>query len=186
MKQLWVIIGALFLFSCQNVEETKRPEKLIPEQKMVEVLTDLSLLNSAKNYNKRQLEETGLRPQEYLYEKHAIDSIRLAESTMFYAQNPDQLERIYSKVRSNLEILKRDLENIKEEETRIEDSINALKNEADSLNLQPEELKARRDSLRAAADTASSNGGDSLRIQPEEIRTRRLDSLGTSPNRRRG
>lgn len=180
MEKLWVILGALFLLSCQNVEKTKRPENLIPEQKMVEVLTDLSLLNSAKNYNKRQLEETGFRPQEFLYEKHAIDSIRLAESTMFYAQNPGQLERIYSRVRSNLEVLKRDLENTKEEEKRIEDSINAANNDADSLNVEPAELQS------GDLDTISGNGVDSLRIQREEMRTRRLDTTGALPNRRRG
>lgn len=180
MKKLWVIIGALFLISCQNVEKTKRPEKLIPEEKMVEVLTDLSLLNSAKNYNKRQLEETGLRPRDYLYEKHNIDSLRLAESTMFYAQHPAQLERIYSRVRNNLEILKKDLEKMKEEKRKMEDSINAAQNEEDSLRLEPQDPGTRRiDSLGTALDSASIDK-DSIRIKREELRTRRLDTLGNS------
>lgn len=182
MKKLWGILVALFLFSCQNVEKTERPERLIPEQKMVEVLTDLSLLNSARNYNKRQLEETGLRPREYLYEKHDIDSARLAESTMFYAQHPAQLERIYSRVRDNLENLKRDLENIKEEEAKLEDSINAAQNEGDSLRLETEEPRTRTNLPGAALDSALRNEEDSLRIRREELRTRRLDTLGASSN----
>lgn len=133
----------MFLFSCQDIEETRKPEQLIPQDKMVDVLTDLSLLNSAKNYNKRHLEETGLRPKEFLYEKYNIDSLRLAESTMYYAQKPAELERIYTRVKNNLETLKRDLEVIKAEETRIEDSINALKEDGDSLRISPRVLEAR-------------------------------------------
>ncbi len=141
MKPYRIFIFALLFVSCQNVEKVKVPENLIPEAKMVEVLTDLSILNSARNYNKRILEETGLKPEEYLYEKHGIDSLQLAQSNEYYAKNYDRLESIYNRVKVNLEKMQMDLEKIQEEETRIKDSIKLADSisgsKSDSLPVKP-------------------------------------------------
>lgn len=131
MKIVWVLAVAFLFFSCQNVEKVEKPENLIPQQKMAEVLTDLSLLNSAKNYNRRLLEDTGLKPDEYLYSKHNIDSAQLSQSTRYYASNQNQLEAIYKKVKNNLEKLQRELAKKKKKEERLLDSLG--KSPKDSL-----------------------------------------------------
>lgn len=148
MKFFLTLMGVMFLFSCQDIREVEKPNDLIPEQKMVEVLTDLSLINSAKNYNRRMLEATGLRPNEYLYEKHNIDSLQLARSTEYYANNPDQLQRIYSEIQENLEEMQEKLEVIREEKERMKDSLLLLEKEYDSLIVDPELLEESIDSLR--------------------------------------
>lgn len=137
----------MLLISCQDIEEVERPKDLIPEQKMVEILTDLSLINSAKNYNKRLLEQTGLKPDEFLYQKHSIDSLRLARSTRFYASKSAQIERIYQKVQENLEVMRVDLELIREEEERVKDSIKLLERANDSLQVDPGVFEEVMDSL---------------------------------------
>lgn len=134
MKFIKVFLIVCVFCSCQNIEEIKKPDNLIPEDKMVEVLTELNLLNSAKNYNKRILEETGIQPDKYLYNKYDIDSLQLAESTTYYAKKYDEFEGIYQKVKQNLEAMKKKLEVIREEEQRIEDSIRALDTK-DTINL---------------------------------------------------
>ena len=155
MRLLKVFIIACFLSSCQNIEEVKKPDNLIPEDKMVDVLTELSLLNSAKNKNKRTLEETGLQPDTYLYSKYKIDSLQLAESTTYYAKKYDKFNGIYQKVQQNLEAMKAKFEVIRDEEQRIEDSIRAL-------------------------DTKDTLDIDSLKI-PKAIL---IDSLGSKPPRK--
>lgn len=167
MNSWMLILLILFSFSCQDIEKVERPESLIAENKMVEVLTDLSLMTSAKNYNRRMLEETGFKPQEFLYEKHNIDSLSLAASTKFYAQDPANLERIYTKVQRNLEALKTDLEVIREEEVRIEDSLQAAVREGDSLRINGGLLEVR-DSL----IPVPKRPGDTLRTVPEMRRNR--------------
>lgn len=147
MKNLLLLLAVMLLFSCQNVSETERPGDLIPEQKLVEVLTDLSLINSAKNYNRRMLEGTGLRPKEFLYQKHNIDSLQLARSTQYYADHPAQLERIYDDVQNNLEELKDSLEIIREEEERVKDSLQIIEKDYDSLGVDPAKLEKKIDSL---------------------------------------
>lgn len=146
MKFLWGFIISLLFLSCQDIETVDRPENLIPEQKMVEVLTDLSLLNSAKNYNKRSLENTGFKPAEYLYQKHNVDSVQLAHSTQYYARNYTTFENIYKKVQRNLEKIKVELEVRKKEEERIKDSIQLI--DGDSIIIDTSIIKrGPRDSL---------------------------------------
>jgi len=148
MKFKWILIFAVLLVSCQNVEEIKKPDSLIPEQKMVEVLTDLSVLYSAKNYNKRILEETGLPLKTYLYEKHQIDSLQLAQSTEYYAKNYTQFKKIYNQVKLNLDKMKTDLEIVQAEEKCVEDSIRDAKAITDSLRERPQINRKLIDSLK--------------------------------------
>ncbi len=136
MKFLKVFFIGFLFWSCQNVDEIKKPDNLIPEKKMVAVLTELNLLNSAKNYNKRILEQTGLQPDTYLYGKFKIDSLQLAESTTYYAKNYDKFESIYKRVQLNLEKLKSKMEVIQKEEQRILDSIQLLEKKKDTSAIQ--------------------------------------------------
>lgn len=123
----------LLLVSCQDIEKTETPDNLITENTMVDVLTELALLNSAKNYNKRFLEETGFKPEEFLLNKYNIDSLQLAESTRYYARNYSQFEGMYGKVHRNLEALKNKLDIKRGEEQKIKDSILELQKESDSI-----------------------------------------------------
>lgn len=121
---------------------------MIPENKMVEVLTELSLLNSAKNYNKRFLEETGFEPQEFLLNKYNIDSLQLVESTRYYAENHSRFESMYEKVQRNLEAIKNELEIKQQEEERIRDSIKELQEKGDTIIIDSTLLRSTtRDSL---------------------------------------
>lgn len=148
MRSLGYLMIIIAFISCQDIEKTERPNNLIPENKMVEVLTELSILNSAKNYNKRFLEETGFRPDEFLLNKFGIDSVQLAESTNYYARNYNQFESMYERVQRNLETLKSELEIQRLREERIRDSILELQKEGDSLLIDSTFLRSRtRDSL---------------------------------------
>ena len=160
MKFIWILIFAVLLVSCQNVEEIKKPDGLIPEQKMVEVLTDLSVLYSAKNYNKKILEETGLPLKTYLYEKHQIDSLQLAQSTEYYAKNYIQFKKIYNQVKLNLDKMKTDLEVVQAEENCVEDSIRDAETMTDSLRERPQINRKLIDSVKLIHTRREMQGDD--------------------------
>lgn len=160
MKFIWILIFAVLLVSCQNVEEIKKPDSLIPEQKMVEVLTDLSILYSAKNYNKKILEETGLPLKTYLYEKHQIDSLQLAQSTEYYAKNYIQFKKIYNQVKLNLDKMKTDLEVVQAEENCVEDSIRDAETMIDSLRERPQINRKLIDSVKLIHTRREMQGDD--------------------------
>lgn len=162
MRMLLFFVLVFFFYSCQDVEEVKRPDNLLSEQKMVDVLTELSILNAAKNYNKRMLESKGVQPDKFLYEKHNIDSLQLAQSTQYYAKNYNRLEFIYERVKQNLEEMKREFEERQEKEKQQPDSLGAL-NSRDSIRQNLKETPA-----------------DSVLFQ--RLRPKPIDSLGTPEN----
>lgn len=138
-KILSVILFVSVLISCQDIDRTPKPDNLIPEDKMVEVLTELSLLYGARSYNVGLMEEKGIDPYPYLMEKFDIDSTQLVRSNNYYAENYKQYQRIYNKVKVKLEVLMEDYDSIREIEERKQDSIrnlslpDSLRNVVDSI-----------------------------------------------------
>ncbi|WP_051286241.1 DUF4296 domain-containing protein [Salinimicrobium terrae] len=146
MKKLWGVLAALIvLVSCQDINRTPKPDNLIPEEKMVEVLTELSLLHGARSYNMRLREEKGINAYSYLTEKFKIDSIQIVRSNEYYAQNYKQYKRIYEKVKERLELLMAEFDSIREIEEKKRDSLRNIKKDSiiprdfknDSLLPQP-------------------------------------------------
>lgn len=131
MKTLYASIVIISLLSC-NDSLLEKPDNLIPEHKMVEVLKDLALVNAAKSTNMAVLQDNGIEPMAYIFEKHDIDSLQFVESDRYYASLPPEYERIYKKVESKLEKETKILEKAKEAKDsllRIEqENRNAVKN----------------------------------------------------------
>ena len=99
---------------------------------MVDVLTELSLVQGARSYNRQMLDQAGLRPREYLWRKFDIDSSQFAKSSDYYARNYVQYQRIYERVKVRLEGLKDTYDSIRAEEERVRDSI-LTASEADTI-----------------------------------------------------
>ena len=138
MKKLLYIVICLF-FSCNpSIEKPKKPENLIPEDKMVDIMYDVFILNSAKGVNKKMLELNGVLPKDYVFEKYSIDSTQFAESNNYYVYNTKTYESILDKVAEKIEVKKKEYEAIDKieeaEKRRKEDSIRAVRSrEKDSL-----------------------------------------------------
>lgn len=148
-----LLVILVSLFSCQKKQKGKKPDDLIPQEKMVEVLTELSLLQGARSYNRSLLEETGLKTETYLWDKYDIDSLQFVRSSNYYAENYRLYENIYDKVKERLEVLKAAYDSIREEHERVRDSLQEFG--IDSLK----EIKPRvpRDSLKINRDTLESD-----------------------------
>ena len=137
--KFWLQILAVFclLVSCQNVNRMPEPDNLIPEEKMVDVLTEISLLHGARSYNKMLMEEKGIDPYPYLTRKFGIDSSQLAKSNDYYAQNYKQYKRIYDSVKVRLELLVVEYDSLREQEERRLDSLAQVSSSSDTLLKEP-------------------------------------------------
>lgn len=119
MRILIVILLLTCLISC--VEETiKKPDNLIPPDKMSLILYDLALVNSAKSTNPAILESNNIETMPYIYDKYGIDSVQFVKSDTYYASRPMEYEAIYRAVERRLEKEKEELE---EERRRVSDSV---------------------------------------------------------------
>ncbi len=124
MKKLLGVLTALILLaSCQDIDRTPKPDNLIPEDKMVEVLTELSILHGARSYNKNLMEEKGINAYPYLTNKFGIDSVQLVQSNNYYAENYKEYQMIYDRVKERLEILMEQYDSIREMEEEKRDSL---------------------------------------------------------------
>lgn len=111
----------LALFGChESIEKPTKPDDLIPEAKMADIMYDVFLLNSAKGVNKKLLEQNGIYPENYVFEKYGIDSTQFANSNNYYAYDTKTYESILEKIKEKVNTKKKEYEAVEkaEEETR--------------------------------------------------------------------
>ncbi len=87
----------LLLLGCTK-EKNQKPAKLIPEDKMVEILYDINLLQALRNTNYSVYTQENINPEEYIYKKYSIDSLQFAESNQYYITDVDNYEKLLDKV----------------------------------------------------------------------------------------
>jgi hypothetical protein len=127
MRQLLLILLTGLFLGCGSSDRPSKPENLIPKEKMSEIIYDVFILNAAKGINKRILEQNGVFPQKYVFEKHKIDSLQFAMSNDFYSYDTKTYEGIMERVKQKIEAEKKKNEvNIKKEE-KTKDSLKLLK-----------------------------------------------------------
>lgn len=125
-KTLYIII--CFFFSCNtSIEKPKKPDHLISEMEMIDIMYDVFLLNSAKGVNKKVLEYNGVFPENYVFEKYSIDSTQFAESNNYYAYDTKIYESILKRLKEKIDGKKKEYEAL----DKLEEAAN--KKKADSL-----------------------------------------------------
>ena len=106
MKKIFFIV--IILLSCDNnLQKTSMPENLISEEKMVDVIYEMTLINVSKGVNRRMLERNGVFPEKYIFEKYSIDSLQFALSNEFYSNDLNKYLDIYNRVKEKLSKNKR-------------------------------------------------------------------------------
>ncbi len=111
MRKFLLFLFGLLLLSCGE-EIIKKPDNLIPKEKMVDIFYDLALLNAAEKNIKPILEHKETTVMEFLYQKHQIDSTQLAQSDLYYASVPLEYQSIYEQVHKILERKKDAMEQV--------------------------------------------------------------------------
>ena len=119
----------LILQSC-NKNAYESPVDLIPEDQMVEILSDLMILNSAQGANKKILEDRLKNPLGYVFKKYNIDSTQFENSNAYYARNIDQYSLIYQRVKEKLDAKKQSIQKRIEIKKKLEDSLIKLKSDS--------------------------------------------------------
>jgi hypothetical protein len=136
-KAVFFFFGMLLLSCGEKVVE--KPENLIPKEKMVDILHDLSLLNATKAAFGSKFKESGIDVMDFLYEKYEIDSVQFVESDLYYASIPLEYQSIYEKVEERIDNRKNIMENISKQKN---DSIKKVQlRRRDSIKAKREENK---------------------------------------------
>ena len=103
----------VFLLSCEVPE--KKPEDILSEEKVSDVMVDMQILEATYNSRLLNLDDRNDRMKRYydeIFEHHGISEKVFNESYTYYQDHPEQLELIYEMVFEKLEKL------LTEEETK--------------------------------------------------------------------
>jgi len=161
MKFFAGIVVGFCLWSCQDVKRPEKPENLIPEDKMVDILTETYLINAARSFDKLTILQNKVKLDSFVYKKFEIDSLQFAASNAFYTSDLNTYNGLFVKVEERMNLIKTRVDSIKEiiikeeEEKRVQDSIDEVKR--DSLDLKAKTDTIEKNTELQLIDPASNN-----------------------------
>jgi len=102
-KLVSIFLIILATVSCEKSSIVK-PDNLIDEDVMVDIIYDLALLEAIKGQNLESLQTNGINPNNYIYKKYKIDSLQFAKSDQYYATDVKNYKKLYERVTKRLEV----------------------------------------------------------------------------------
>lgn len=107
MKKLVSAFFLIFLASCSQKEKAT-----VPQDKMVDVIYDLTLSSSARNTSNRRDSVQYIVSYESVLKKYGLDSLQFVKAQDAYRKNPETFAAIYDSVNNRL---RKELEAIRAE-----------------------------------------------------------------------
>ena len=146
---IYIFFISFLIFSCTSNTILKKPDNLIPEDQMVDLLTDLFLAVNAETTKNLKLERN-VNYFPLIFEKYNIDSTQFKESNFYYTSRVDDYDVILMKVEERLKALDAKYETLKRKEDSISNAkIQSERKAIDSVNrIKRMPVKSIKDSLR--------------------------------------
>ena len=128
MKYALITGLVVLLISCGE-KLMEKPEDLIPKEKMINILKDMTILNSAKSTNISVFHDNKIEPTSFIFSEYGIDSLQFVTSDRYYASIdryiipncslPNEYEAMYIEIEKQLEAEEKEVTEAK----RIKDSV---------------------------------------------------------------
>ena len=142
MKNLFIILLAILLTSCGE-KLLDKPEDLIPKEKMINILKDITILNSARSTSVTVLHDYKIEPTTFVFSKYGVDSLQFVTSDKYYASLPNEYEAMYVEIEKQLDNAKEEMSEAK----KIKDSLDLERNLKKSQRKRLKPKKISKDSL---------------------------------------
>jgi len=118
MKYAFITVWVVILISCGE-KLMDKPEDLIPKEKMINILKDMAVLNSAKAIKITVFHDNKIKPTNFIFSKYGIDSLQFVTSDRYYASLPNEYEAMYLEIEKQLDAEEKEVIEAK----RIKDSV---------------------------------------------------------------
>ena len=103
MKKFSFLFFCITTFlGCQNAP-IEKPDNLIDQDKMVDIMFDINVLEAMKSQTTLVLEANKINPNTYIYKKYNIDSLQFAKSDKYYASDVKKYKEIFDAVNKRIE-----------------------------------------------------------------------------------
>lgn len=104
--KFYLFIALIFLASCSNINHVDRPEDFYGDEKMVEIMTDLYLMEASMTANRTTFASLETLPHDFIYEKYETDSIVFSKNINYYSDRNSKYKEIMEQVQLRLEVIK--------------------------------------------------------------------------------
>ncbi|MFW5975068.1 MAG: DUF4296 domain-containing protein [Bacteroidota bacterium] len=107
-----ILMMVFSIFSCSE-KEKERPEVVLSESEMVEVMVDVHLAEAVltrKRGENQEVEDLSDKYYDEVFDKHNITKKQFDTSFSYYQQNLSNLQRIYEQVITELNKMQRERE----------------------------------------------------------------------------
>ncbi|WP_297088694.1 DUF4296 domain-containing protein [uncultured Draconibacterium sp.] len=125
MKKAFLILFALvFAFIACEEEVITKPEHLLKEKRMIEMLVDVHLAEATYTqfrYDSIMLNNSSENFYYSVLDKHAVTDSVFEQSLVYYASKPKDFEKMYRKVMSRLSEIEQERSGRKEELLKFEE-----------------------------------------------------------------
>jgi len=117
------IVVPFFVMSCSDVQKHEPPENLISREKMIDIFTDMIILDALDRNSPRTLKSYNLKTSGHILKKFDLDSLTLAQNIEYYNLEFETNQDIYNEVSSRIEAKKDKIDSI----VKVRDSLQAEK-----------------------------------------------------------
>lgn len=97
MKKIALLFVLFTIFGCGD-NAVEKPENLIEKDVMVDVLSDLTIIQSVETNNPGVITQNEIKVNEIIYKKYNIDSASFAQSNRYYASDPHNYQKLFKQV----------------------------------------------------------------------------------------
>ena len=112
MRKIILFLAIAIAFVSCKEEIIPKPERLIAQDVMVDIMYDLTILEAIKNQNPASLDTFKINSRAYIFKKYKIDSIQYAKSNIYYASDYNEYKRMFEQITKRLEVKTQSVESL--------------------------------------------------------------------------
>ena len=104
MRKIILFLAIAITFVSCKEEFVPKPDRLIAQDVMVDIMYDLTILEAIKNQNPASLDTFKINSRAYIFKKYKIDSIQYAKSNIYYASDYNEYKSMFEQISKRLEV----------------------------------------------------------------------------------
>lgn len=123
MRKILFITFLVLLSACEKKEVVAKPENLIAEPMMEQIIFDLTYIKAIEGQDRKLADIVKGKENNYIYTKYNIDSLQLAQSNIYYASYPEKYGAMYERIENRFERMKDSVNASMRANTKTRDSL---------------------------------------------------------------
>lgn len=104
---LWSLLLCVCLLSACSAPEDERPDNLVPEDRMAEILTQVHIAEArVSRLGLRSVDSSNIvykHLESQIFQKYKVDTSAYRKSYIYYSSHPKDMEAIYKRVTAKLQ-----------------------------------------------------------------------------------